>query len=93
MQAYRHPKPKPNDKHWYDYDVVFDGQLVVSDSRDPEHDLARGLLGRGIKGAVQPQSAETRSCPCQPARGRCAYTRSGTSQGYWPQTLEPVVQT
>jgi hypothetical protein len=52
MKAYLHPKPKPNHKHWYAYDVVFDGEMIVTDSRDPEHDLARALLARGIKGAV-----------------------------------------
>ena len=32
--------------------MVFDGEIIVSDSRDPEHDLARALLARGIKGKV-----------------------------------------
>ena len=25
LKAYLHPKKKPNDRHWYAYDVVFDG--------------------------------------------------------------------
>ena len=50
LKAYLHPKKKPNDRHWYAYDVVFDGEIIVTDSRDPEHDLARTLLARGIKG-------------------------------------------
>ena len=37
LKAYLHPKKKPNDRHWYAYDVVFDGELLVTDSRDPEH--------------------------------------------------------
>lgn len=45
-------KTKPNSRHWYAYDVMADGELVVSDSRDPETDLARALLARGIEGVV-----------------------------------------
>ena len=45
-------KKKPNHKHWYAYDVEVDGDLLVTDSRDPEHDLARVLLARGITGKV-----------------------------------------
>jgi hypothetical protein len=37
-------KKKPNHRHWYAYDVEFDGELIVQNSRDPEHDLARALL-------------------------------------------------
>ena len=50
-EATLYPKVRPSSKHWYAYDVVFDGDLIVTDSRDPEHDLAR-LLARGIKGTV-----------------------------------------
>jgi hypothetical protein len=46
-------KAKPNDRHWYAYDVVFKGETIVSNSRDPEHDLARVLLARGIAGVVE----------------------------------------
>jgi hypothetical protein len=46
-------KKKPNDRHWYAYDVLLDGETIVSDSRDPEHDLARALLARGIKGVAE----------------------------------------
>jgi hypothetical protein len=46
-------KEKPNDRHWYAYDVLLDGEIIVSNSRDPEHDLARALLTRGISGAVE----------------------------------------
>jgi hypothetical protein len=44
LKAYLHRKKTPNDRHWYAYDVVFDGEIIVTDSRDPEHDLARALL-------------------------------------------------
>jgi hypothetical protein len=47
-----HPKAKPTPKHWYAYDVVFSGETIVTESRDPDHDLARALLARGIKGQV-----------------------------------------
>jgi hypothetical protein len=46
------PKVKPSDRHWYAYDVEFDGVVIVPDSRDPEHDIARALLARGITGVV-----------------------------------------
>ena len=46
-------KKKPNDRHWYAYDVLLNGEILVSNSRDPEHDLARALLARGIKGAAE----------------------------------------
>ena len=46
-------KQKPNDRHWYGYDLLLDGETIVSNSRDPEHDLARALLARGIKGVVE----------------------------------------
>ena len=46
-------KPKPNDRHYYAYDVLLDGRTIVSNSRDPEHDLARSLQTRGLKGMVE----------------------------------------
>jgi hypothetical protein len=46
------PKPKPSNRHWYAYDVLLGREIIVSDSRDPEMDLARALLSRGIKGEV-----------------------------------------
>ena len=33
LKAYLHPKKKPNDRHWYAYDVVFDGEIIVTDSK------------------------------------------------------------
>jgi hypothetical protein len=46
-------KPKPNDRHYYAYDLVHAGEVIVSNSRDPEHDLSRALLARGNKGVVE----------------------------------------
>jgi hypothetical protein len=34
-------KVKSNARHWYAYDVLLNGELIVSSSRDPEHDLAQ----------------------------------------------------
>jgi hypothetical protein len=61
VKAYLHPKRKPTSKHWYAYDVEYDGDLIVTDSRDPEHDLARALLARGIKGRVTMLDGKTGS--------------------------------
>jgi len=52
-------KAKPNDRHWYAYDVLFDGEIIACNSRDPEHDLARALLARGIKGLVEVRDGRT----------------------------------
>jgi len=52
-------KAKPNDRPWYAYDVTFSGETIVSNSRDPEHDLARALLARGIKGLVEVRDGKT----------------------------------
>jgi hypothetical protein len=41
------------------YIVEFDGDLIVEGSRDPEHDLARALLSRGITGKVTMLDANT----------------------------------
>ncbi len=50
---------KPNNRHWYAYDVVLDGETIVSNSRDPEHDLARALLARDITGVVEIRDGKT----------------------------------
>jgi hypothetical protein len=47
-----HPKAKPTSKHWHAYDVTLGGEMVVTDSRDPEFDAARALLARGIVGVA-----------------------------------------
>jgi hypothetical protein len=52
-------KPKPNNRHWYAYDLLLDGETIVSNSRDPEHDLARALLARGISGVVEVRDGKT----------------------------------
>jgi hypothetical protein len=36
----------------YFYDVLVDGELIVEGSSDPECDLARALLARGVTGVV-----------------------------------------
>ena len=53
--AYLTAKGPPEGKHregWFLYDVEFDGQLVVTNSKDAECDLARVLLSRSINGVV-----------------------------------------
>ena len=52
-------KPRPSDRHWHAYDVVFGDEIIVSNSRDPEHDLARALHARGIKGVVEVRDVKT----------------------------------
>jgi hypothetical protein len=37
---------------WARYDVRFGGELIVHGSRDPECDLARVLLAKGMTGTV-----------------------------------------
>jgi hypothetical protein len=41
------------------YDVVFDGEIVVKGSGDPETDLARALLVKGFTGPVMVLDADT----------------------------------
>jgi hypothetical protein len=41
------------------YSVEFDGDLIVESSRDPERDLARALLARGLRGKVTILDANT----------------------------------
>ena len=51
MKARLHP-------HWaggragYVYSVIYDGELIVSRSRDPECDAARALLAKGLTGKL-----------------------------------------
>jgi hypothetical protein len=47
------PKAKASKRHWYHYDVLLDGEIIVTNARDPETDLARALLARGIGGIVE----------------------------------------
>jgi hypothetical protein len=47
------PVPHPlARRHYYTYDVIFAGERVVCASKDPETDLARHLLAKGIKGKI-----------------------------------------
>src|ERR1044071_1579393 len=48
----RETEPKPGRRHVYLYNVSVDGDLVITDSPDPETDLARALLSRGMTGHV-----------------------------------------
>ena len=77
LKAYLHPKRKPNDRHWYAYDVVFDGEIIVTDSRDPEHDLARALLARGMTAPLASPAQWSTSRRLRP--GALAATSKGTS--------------
>ena len=52
LKAKLFARKKPSDRHYYAYDIEFDGDLIVQNSRDPEHDLARALLARGLTGKV-----------------------------------------
>jgi hypothetical protein len=38
--------------HGYAYSVIFNGELIVERSHDPEHDAARALLAKGITGKL-----------------------------------------
>ena len=58
--ARRQIRAHKNDRHWYAYDVAFDGEIIVADNRDPAHDLARALLARSIKGNVTVHDGPTR---------------------------------
>jgi hypothetical protein len=85
LKAYLHPKKKPNDRHWYAYDVVFDGEIIVTDSRDPEHDLARALLARGIKCNVTLHDGPTR-------KPRAGQRREGRALVRWQQPRKVQVE-
>ena len=50
---------------WYLYDVTFGGKVIVADSPDPETDLARALMAKGITGVVEifdDRTGKPRSC-------------------------------
>ncbi len=51
--------PKPGRRNVYFYDVRLDGEIIVKNSADPEFDLARALLARGIVGCVKIVDAVT----------------------------------
>ena len=58
MKARLHP-------HWiggrtgYVYSVIYEGQLLVERSRDPECDAARALVAKGITGELTPLDGKT----------------------------------
>lgn len=55
-------KRPPEGNHresWYLYDVDFNGEIVVADSKDAECELARALQARGITGSVTLLDANT----------------------------------
>jgi hypothetical protein len=37
----------------YRYDVILAGEVIISRSRDPEHDAARALQARGLRGSFR----------------------------------------
>ena len=49
----RKTPPIPGRRHVYVYDVIYDGETIVTGSPDPDFDLARALLARGITGKVR----------------------------------------
>jgi len=58
--AYLHPPiRKTGVPHSGRYAVSVDGQKIVANSRDPETDLARALIARGITGMVKLLDADT----------------------------------
>jgi len=52
--------------NWYLYDVVFDGETIVANSKDAECEAARVLLARGITGKLTMLDAATKR-PTSPA--------------------------
>jgi hypothetical protein len=60
MEAYLHPPiHKEGVRYTGRYQVTFNGEIVVKGSRDPETDLARALLAKGITGMVKVFDANT----------------------------------
>jgi hypothetical protein len=60
MKAYLHPPiHKTGVPYSGRYDVTFEGETVVKGSKDPETDLARALLAKGITGKVMVLDANT----------------------------------
>jgi len=58
--AYLHPPiRKAGERYTGRYVVDFDGETVVKGSRDPETDLARALLAKGITGTVMVMDTNT----------------------------------
>jgi hypothetical protein len=52
LTANKPTRPGSQRDDWYLYDVTFEGEVIVSNSRVPECDAARVLLARGITGKL-----------------------------------------
>ena len=57
--ALLHPVWVSGQRHGYLYHVTVDGEELVTRSHDPEYDLARALLARGVIGRVLINDAAT----------------------------------
>jgi hypothetical protein len=77
---------------WYLYDVLVDGEVIVSGSRDPEHDLARALLARGVTDSVKVHGEDGKHRSTIPSIERAArYTVSeGRTAGLRLVKWEPM---
>jgi hypothetical protein len=71
------------------WDVLLNGERIVSRSVDPEHDAARALLGRGITGPFVTMDdsgrVRMRFADIERAAGQCVVERraGGLSVGPW----------
>jgi len=66
------------------YQVEFDGDLIVEDSRDPECDLARALQSRRVSGMVEVIDAITGSHRSTVNIKKAASLRTAET-GTWPR--------
>jgi hypothetical protein len=46
------PVKHPGSKHYYNYNIHFDGQLIVEDSTDATCGACRALKAKGLRGSV-----------------------------------------
>ena len=62
LKAYLTANRPPEGNHresWYLYDVEFEGEVIVKNSKDAECDAARALLARGMTGKLTMVDAKT----------------------------------
>ena len=62
LTAYLTANKPPEGNHresWYLYDVEFEGEVIVKNSKDAECDAARALLARGMTGKLTMVDAKT----------------------------------
>jgi hypothetical protein len=59
MDIIINPICEGDDYHVGEYDMILDGEIIVSRSCDPEHDGARVLKARGITGTFRIIDAKT----------------------------------